>query len=191
MTGQTATARPRIVLVTGFMAAGKTAVGEALAARLACPFVDLDRLVTERTGRTPQVHIDEDGEAAFREVETRALREVLSEVREGADASESFTKPRLVVALGGGAWTLERNRALARDARALTVWLDAPFELCWRRIAAEGAGSRPLARERESARALHAARRGAYALAALRVEAGEDKSVEDLAAEIAAAAGCC
>lgn len=202
--------RPRVILVTGFMAAGKTTVAAALAARLACAFVDLDQLITERAGRTPQEIIDEDGEAAFREVETRALREVLGRAAEvktdersvSPDARESFSgatrgsssvvnRP-LVVALGGGAWTVERNRALARDARAFTVWLDAPFDLCWQRIAADGARlARPLARERERTRALHASRREIYALASLRVEVGARRSAEEIAGEIASAAGCC
>ncbi|HEV2762933.1 MAG TPA: shikimate kinase, partial [Pyrinomonadaceae bacterium] len=148
----------------------------------------LDRRVTEREGRTPQALIDEDGEALFRDAETRALREVLEMARRSALVNRPF-----VVALGGGTWTLERNRALLRDARALAVWLDAPFELCWRRINAARAGdpTRPLARDHERALALYERRLASYALASLRVPVDENKSAEDLASEIAAAAGCC
>lgn len=164
---------PRVVVV-GFMGAGKTAAGRELARLAGCDFVDLDDLVAAREGRTPQRLIDEDGEAAFRERETEALRAALA--GEGAR----------VVAAGGGAWTLERNRALVSGRGFLSVWLDAPFELCWRRVESDGA-TRPLARDRRRALALYDERRAAYALADLRADAGEGRTPEELAAEIAAA----
>ena len=76
----------------------------------------------------------EGSEDSFREVETRILREVLK------------NNPTGVIALGGGAWTFERNRNLMNKHGCVTVWLDAPFELCWERILISG-GSRPLARD--------------------------------------------
>ena len=161
------------VVVTGFMAAGKTTVGRALAQLLGCAFRDLDDVVAAREGRTPRQLIDEEGEAAFRDAETRALREALA-----ADG------PR-VVALGGGAWTLGRNRALVREAGFLSAWLDAPFELCWRRIAEGGGDERPFARDPARARALYEERRAAYALADLRVRVAPGRGAEELAAEIA------
>src|ERR671914_821538 len=93
----------RRVVITGFMCAGKTSVARALARLLKCPALDLDELVREREGRTPQRLIDEEGEPAFREAETRALREAL-----GDGAAQ-------VIALGGGTWALERNRALVNE----------------------------------------------------------------------------
>ncbi|MBA3569272.1 MAG: hypothetical protein H0W28_07985 [Pyrinomonadaceae bacterium] len=36
-----------------------------------------------------------------------------------------------VIALGGGAWTLPGNRNLIASASGTSVWLDAPFNLCW------------------------------------------------------------
>ncbi|HYP00594.1 MAG TPA: shikimate kinase [Pyrinomonadaceae bacterium] len=168
-------ARAPRILLTGFMCAGKTTVARSLAARLGCDMLDTDAVVVEREGRSIEAIIDADGEARFRQLETGALRDALE--RRG-DAC--------VIALGGGAWTIEENRALIAAARdCLTVWLDAPFELCWRRISdAAGEHTRPLARERERAHALYTARRSTYALAALRVQASEGRSAEDTAAEI-------
>ena len=139
--------------------------------------VSLDDLVTRHEGRAPQALIEEEGEAHFRDAETRALRRELE------------TGSARVIDTGGGAWTLPRNRALAAEHHCLTVWLDAPFALCWERITAEsGAVGRPLAPSRERAAALYDARRAAYALAALHLPVTPARPPEELAAHIAAAA---
>lgn len=162
------------IIITGFMGAGKTAVAAALARRLACAMIDLDQLIKEREGRTPQMIIDEDGEPMFREIESAALRDALA------------IKTARIIALGGGTWTRSANRALINEHDAFTIWLDAPFELCWRRIMS-GNLSRPLARDFESARRLYDERRAVYDQATLRVRVDEEKSADAIAAEIAVA----
>src|ERR1044072_1765501 len=159
------TSIPRI-FITGFTAAGKTTLAKSLARRTGCRMVDLDQFIAEREGRTPQQIIVEDGEARFREIETTALRVVLE------------NEKAVVVALGGGAWTIEQNRMLISEDGGFTAWLDAPFKLCWQRIRS-GGGVRPLARDREKARQLYNARRTLYELADLRVEATEARSTAD------------
>ncbi|MDX6272245.1 MAG: shikimate kinase [Acidobacteriota bacterium] len=167
--------RPRIVL-TGFMCAGKTTVARALAARLGCDAADTDARVVARAGRSIEAIIDSDGEPRFRQLEHAALRDILE--------SGNIDRAR-IIALGGGAWTITENRALIAAHSCLTVWLDAPFELCWRRITNSDAAARPLARNRERARELYDARRAAYERATLRVRVTEAQSAEDTAAEIA------
>jgi len=132
----------RRIVIIGFMGSGKTTVAQALAQRLGCEMIDLDSFITESEGRSPAGIIEEDGESAFREIETRALREVLEKTT------------HQVIALGGGAWTIAANRALTTAHDCLSVWLDAPFELCWQRIQSGGNTVRPLAPDRESALAL-------------------------------------
>jgi shikimate kinase len=163
---------PRRVLLTGFMAAGKTTVAHALAHLLGVRALDLDDLVAAREGRNAQQLIDEKGEPFFRDAETRALEEALRD--EGTR----------VIATGGGAFTFERNRAHVNARRCLTVWLDAPFELCWQRIQAVD-NSRPLARDEVKARELYERRRAAYALAELRLRVHSEATPEQLAREIA------
>ncbi len=58
---------PPRILITGFMAAGKTTVGAALARRLNCGMLDLDQLITERESCSVRALIDERGENLFRE----------------------------------------------------------------------------------------------------------------------------
>lgn len=162
---------PRIV-ITGFMGAGKTAVARELARALACEAVDLDEFITAREGRTPRALIDEEGEAAFREIESRALGDALK------------TGEARVISLGGGAWTIERNRAAVRsEPDCFAVWLDAPFDLCWERIERGGEG-RPLGREREAARRLFEERLASYRLAHLHVRVSAGLSPAQLAARI-------
>ena len=60
------------------------------------------------------------------------------------------------------AWTLERNRALVEARGCLTVWLDAPFDLCWQRARTQD-NQRPFARDEAKARKLYERRRAAYA----------------------------
>ncbi|HZT58628.1 MAG TPA: shikimate kinase [Pyrinomonadaceae bacterium] len=161
----------RRVVITGFMAAGKTSVAHALARLLGCEAVDLDAVISEHEGRSIGELIDDRGEKMFREIETRTLRGVLE--------NESAR----VIALGGGAWTFEANRDLIAEHNCLTVWLDASFDLCWRRIERER-GTRPLAPERASAHKLFRERRPLYELAALRVEVGEELTADETAAEV-------
>jgi len=165
----------RRIVITGFMGAGKTTLARELARVLACDAIDLDEFITAREGRSPRELIDREGEAAFRAIESRALGDVL------------VTKAARVVALGGGAWTIERNRAAVKaEPDCFTVWLDAPFELCWRRVGIPFGEQheRPLARSRVRALSLYEERRSLYDLADARVEVGSEDDVRAVAERV-------
>ena len=160
----------RIVLL-GFMGCGKTTVARRLARELSCEFSDLDSFIADQTSRSPAEIIEADGEESFREIETRALNDVLHN-----DAVR-------VIALGGGTWTVAANRTVIALHDCLTVWLDAPFELCWKRIQG-GKTSRPLAPDREAALARYGARRGDYALAEQHIAVSDSDSTEIITRQI-------
>lgn len=84
------------------MGSGKSTVGPILANVLGYRFEDLDALIEAHAGKPPASVFAEDGEAAFRRMETALLRE--SGLREG-----------IVVALGGGALASEENVAWALE----------------------------------------------------------------------------
>ena len=78
-----------MIVLVGFMGAGKTTVGHMLAEKLGLPFVDSDLIIESRTGRSIREIFVADGEPAFRELE----HEITAELLRGQDA---------VLALGGG-----------------------------------------------------------------------------------------
>ena len=161
----------RRIVIVGFMAAGKTSVARALARLLGYEMVDLDETVSEQEKRSIRDLITERGEENFRQTETQVLRALLEKNR------------ARIIALGGGTWTVERNRDLIAEHDCVTVWLDAPFDLCWKRIRSEQ-GTRPLAPDRQATHRLYRVRRTLYELAALRVEVAEEKSADETAAEL-------
>jgi len=118
---------PNIIL-TGFMGAGKTTVGKEVAARLGRQFVDLDDLIAERAGKPIPDIFAQDGEPAFRDLESA----VCQELREPAG---------LVIATGGGAALNPANRA-ALEAGGGVICLDAAPAAIVRRLA--GGNGRPL-----------------------------------------------
>jgi shikimate kinase len=167
----------QLIAITGFMASGKTTIARALAARFDYEFVDLDDLIAAQQQRTIKKLIENEGEDGFRQIETDALRQVLR--KEGAQ----------VIALGGGAWTMPENRRMLSKRDAFTVWLDASFESCWKRIEAEGE-TRPLASLREQAYQLYLERRPNYELAQKRIVCEGKDAVEILEEVAASCLGC-
>ncbi len=160
------------IVITGFMGSGKSSVARALAELLGCGMTDLDEAISAAEGRSAGEIIAADGEPRFRELEHQALNKLLR------------TPGDQVVALGGGAWISETNRQLVAGQRAISVWLDAPFSLCWKRIAAS-ADSRPLAPNETAAFKLFSDRTSSYQLADLRIVVTDDKPALEIAAEIA------
>jgi len=151
------------------MASGKTTVGPVLAAKLDRRFIDLDRVIEAEIGCAIVEFIRREGEERFRELETETLREAASQ-------------QRTIIAPGGGAITREENRELM-SRLGVTVWLDAPFELCWRRIQNDGA-TRPLAPDELTARARYEGRLALYRQASIRTPINQSHSPDDVSETI-------
>src|SRR5688500_2890015 len=103
------------IILTGFMGVGKTTVAKHLASLLGFERIDLDAVIAESEKRTIAEIIEAEGIEKFRQIEAANLRRIL----------ESNAK---IIALGGGAWTVEENRRLIKSYNFTTVWLESTFE---------------------------------------------------------------
>ena len=88
-----------MIVLVGFMGAGKTTTGRLLAAKLGLEFVDSDPVIEERAGKPVRQIFAEDGEPAFRLLEHQVIADLLA-------------GPDLVLALGGGAASHPGTQAL-------------------------------------------------------------------------------
>lgn len=118
------------LVLVGMMAVGKTTVARVAAARLARRVLDSDEMIEKRTGRTVREIFAEDGELAFRALETDVLRLAL--------ASD---EPAVIAAAGGVVLNTD-NRAALKGSKAHVVWLCADTATLLQRI--HSGGHRPL-----------------------------------------------
>ena len=160
----------RIVLL-GYMCAGKSTVGEALARRLEWQFLDFDVEIERREGATVREIIDVKGEEYFRELEEALTAEIV-------DA------PMLVAAPGGG-WIMRPELLNGMERGTLAVWLYVSPEETTRRLKADSI-DRPFKEMEDPTDRIAAMiqeREQLYRLADLTIPA-DVRSIESIAYEI-------
>ena len=112
-------------VLLGFMGAGKSTIARGLNP----DFVDMDALLEDRLGMPIARFFEEKGEAAFRQVESEILADLLKTDR--------------VISTGGGIVISPRNRALLKQ-NPDNIYLKADFETLYQRISADKDNQRPL-----------------------------------------------
>jgi shikimate kinase len=155
------------------MGAGKSAVGLAVARRLGWRHADVDDEVEKVEGTSVREIFSSRGEEGFRGLEARVADELLA-------------APRVVISTGGG-WAAVPERLAGVPPGTVSIWLDVSPEEALRRVQREP-GRRPLLdveHPLETARALMARRRSAYAAADRRVDT-DASSVDDVTARVLA-----
>ncbi len=165
------------IFLYGPPGSGKSSVGKALAERLRLPFVDLDHEIDKSVGKTIQQIMEEQGESAFRDLETKILKQISTE------------SPR-VIALGGGALLREENCRRAEESGQV-VFLEAAISTLIERLQ-NGHSQRPLlaGNLEERLRALLEQRKEHYSSFTVRVgQSGQfirefQKTPEQIASEI-------
>jgi len=161
----------KTVVLVGMMGAGKTAIGRALAARLAVPFLDSDAEIEKAANMSIAEIFERDGEAFFRDRETEVIDRLL-DCKCG------------ILSTGGGAFLAERNRKMISHKGA-SLWLDVGFDILWNRV--KHKDTRPLlhtANPKETLLALYKQRVPIYQLADLRVVAEPEYSIEDMTGHV-------
>lgn len=150
-----------MIVLVGFMGAGKTTIGRALADRLGRPFVDTDELIEASLGLSIADIFEGYGEQGFREVEARVIVEQLA-------------GPPAVVALGGGAVTTAAVREALEGHDV--VLLDITLEDALSRVGGDPA--RPILRRPDLAEVFASRAESYRAVSTLRVPVGPRSTAE-------------
>jgi shikimate kinase len=154
----------------GMMGVGKTTVGRLLAKELGYGFVDTDDVIAQATGKSINQLFAQVEEAGFRQIESDVLSQVCA-----------FTK--LTISTGGGIVLRRENWGYLHHG--LIVWLDAPVELIYNRLAEDT--TRPLLQDADpkgKLRSLLEQRTPLYSQADLHITVQEADTPEDIAKRI-------
>jgi len=164
LNARTTSTRVSIVALAGFMGSGKSTVGSRLAAQLGWHFVDLDERIESAAAISIPEFFERHGELAFRQLEADQLRAALGRAAE----QKEFT----ILALGGGTYAQPGAPEFLRNSGVPVIWLDASIDVLLSRCMTMT--GRPLFRDENSFRALHAQRLPSYQLADFRVDSSGD-----------------
>jgi shikimate dehydrogenase len=160
------------IILTGFMASGKTTVGKILAQKLGWQFLDTDQLIEAKMQKTITEIFEIYGETEFRRIESEILQEVAK-------------IEKTVIASGGGIVLSEENRLLLKK-EFLPIWLFAKPETVLLRINKDNQ-NRPLlncANPLTKAKDLLNQRKNYYALSCELIVNTETRTPEQVAGKI-------
>lgn len=120
------------VILIGYRGSGKTTVGRKLADRLWQKFVDSDEMIVRRAGKSIKEIFAGDGEAAFRDIESTVVKELM-------------LLDEHVISLGGGAVLREENRKAMSESGHKVIYLRCDPRVLAERIAGDpdSADNRP------------------------------------------------
>ena len=147
---------PKSIALVGVRGAGKSTIGERVAARLEIPFIELDQLIEREAGMSLVELFTLHGESYYRRLEREAMERLLT------------NSPPVVLATGGSVVTHPETWGLMRR-QCHTVWLKARAKDHWNRVLAQG-DLRPIANNpaaRDELTALLRAREPLYSQAEL------------------------
>lgn len=154
-------------VLLGFMGAGKSTIARGLNP----DYIDMDALIEECLDMSIADFFAEKGEAAFRQVESEVLADLLQRDQ--------------VVSTGGGVVVSQRNRDLLKT-NSDNIYLKADFETLYQRISTDKDNQRPLFlnNSKEELAAIFQERQAWYEEVASRIldvtELSPDEIIEEL-----------
>lgn len=159
------------IVLIGLMGTGKSAVGRTIAKKLGRRFIDTDRLIERKSGKTVQEIFSEQGEAAFRTLEKEAIKKISQYIG-------------IIIATGGGIIKDPENFKFLKQSGWIIALYASPDTL-YKRISKKRI--RPLLLEKEDPvkilEGLLEERKNMYAMADFQVST-EDKTIDEIADEI-------
>ncbi|MDV7188334.1 shikimate kinase [Lutibacter sp. TH_r2] len=112
------------IVLLGYMASGKSAVGKVVAKKMLIPFIDLDAYIEAKEQSTISTIFKEKGEIYFRNKESECLKELLS------------SKNDMIISLGGGTPCYGNNMELITE-NSTSIYLKASINTIFERIKKE------------------------------------------------------
>ena len=155
------------VVLIGMMGTGKSFLGARLARAFNVSFIDTDTVIEKTQSSSIAEIFSIQGENYFRDLEFQTIK-------------SSLEQKNSVIAVGGGAYTFQRNQEII-DTIGISVWLEASAEILWQRI--KGNDKRPLLKQANSLlklRELLEIREKDYARAQLRFRTDTELSINNL-----------
>jgi shikimate kinase len=107
------------IFLIGFMGAGKTTAGQALAEALYLPFIDIDQQIELMENQSVSEIFSHSGETYFRQLESKYLQEISTDG---------------VYAAGGGIICDSANRTILPKVADLIIWLNPNWDTIYNRI---------------------------------------------------------
>ena len=119
------------VILIGYMAVGKTTIAQLISKRKGVKYVDLDKLIEEKTSLSIAELFKLKGEIYFRKIEHEIFRDIMT------------NNENLVISTGGGTPCYANNHLLLNAENCISIYLRASLQVILQRLKSEK-GTRPL-----------------------------------------------
>ena len=112
----------RKIILLGYMGCGKSTIANKLSKIIQIPFVDLDKIIEEKTNLTINQIFETQGEVYFRKLEHEVFVELLN------------SPDNMIIGLGGGTPCYANNHELLQREDVISIYLKASIETLFDRL---------------------------------------------------------